>query len=133
MFVTEEKMVRVCLDDLYSKYSKNNVITEPTGLFGIPDIMVKDKQIISIEAKLKNWKRALEQAYKYRLFSEKSYVYMDEDYINAPLKNIENFKKFNIGLVGVSEKKMTTYFEPKQEEPFSNEFHEEAIKKFENT
>lgn len=132
MFVTEEKMVNTCVNELLYEYKEEEILLEPLGLFGIPDIMINNKEVISIEAKLKNWKRALVQAYKYRTFSRKSYVYMDIDYINAPLENIDEFKKFNVGLAGVSETGITVYYEPKEEEPFSEKLYKKALESFES-
>ena len=132
MFVTEEKMVNICVNELLCKYKEEEIMLEPMGLFGIPDIMINDNDLISIEAKLKNWKRALVQAYKYRSFSRKSYVYMDIDYIEAPLENIDEFKKFNVGLAGVSKTGITVYYEPEEKKPFSEELYKKALRSFTN-
>lgn len=135
MFTTEEKMVNSCLEKLNTIFNiqdiQNEVVLEPTGLFGIPDIMIRTKQIISIEAKLKNWKRALIQAYKYRFFSIESYVFIDETYIENPLNNIEEFKKYNIGLAGVSTDNIIIYYQPEEVEPFSEELYNKAKHIFE--
>lgn len=130
MFKTEEKMVNTCVKELRNNY--RDIVLEPNGLFGIPDIMIKDKEVVSIEAKLKNWKRALIQAYKYRSFSKKSYVFMDIDYINAPLENLDEFKKYNIGLGSVSDKGIYIYHEPNVESPFSEELYKKALETFNN-
>ena len=132
MFKTEEKMVNTCVKQLINEYTKKNIVLEPNGLFGIPDIMIKDNEIISIEAKLKNWKRALIQAYKYRSFSKKSYVFMDIDYIDVPLGNISEFKKYNIGLGSVSKKEIHIYHEPEEQQPFSEELYNKALNIFKN-
>lgn len=130
MFRTEEKMVDTCVNELLNEYKKDEILLEPIGLFGIPDIMINNKEIISIEAKLKNWKRALIQAYRYRSFSKKAYVFMDNDYIDVPLENIKEFKKFNIGLAGVSNEKIEIYYEPEEKEPFSKELYIKAMDAF---
>ena len=132
MFSTEEKMVKICVEELENKYKKSEIVLEPKGLFGIPDIMIKNKNLISIEAKLKNWKRALIQAYRYRSFSEQSYVYMDNDYIEAPLENISEFKKYNIGLAGVLNDSIKIYFEPTAMEAFSEQLYIKAKDVFSN-
>lgn len=135
MFTTEENMVETCLEKLNTIFScvdtSKNVILEPNGLFGIPDIMINTNEIISIEAKLKNWKRALRQAYRYKSFSEESYVFMDDSHINSPLKNIEEFKKYNIGLCGVTKEKINIYYKPIDNKPFSEELYNKAKQLFE--
>lgn len=57
---------------------------------------------IAIEAKLKDWKRALKQAYRYKWFATYSYVFMDSKFVGPALKNKATFKKYNIGLASVS-------------------------------
>lgn len=57
---------------------------------------------IAIEAKLKNWKRALQQAYRYRWFADYSYVVLDDDFSKQAINNLEMFKQFNIGLITIS-------------------------------
>lgn len=60
------------------------------------------KRSIAIEAKLKNWKRALMQAYRYKWFADYSYVVLDNAHIKTALENIELFKRYNIGLISIS-------------------------------
>lgn len=55
--------------------------------------------VISIEAKLKNWQRALQQAHRYKRFSHNSYVLLDDSKSRPALKNIALFRKYNIGLM----------------------------------
>lgn len=100
------------------------------GLFGIPDfVLIENSEnhinyIISIELKLKNWKRALKQAFRYRTFSNESYVILDEFSIKLGLKNLDYFKKFNVGLGSLntnSEFKLLYY--PISSNPFSTKFN----------
>lgn len=64
---------------------------------------------IAFEAKLKNWQRALTQAYRYRWFADISYVVMDEDYARKAIENIVHFKNANVGLITLSEVGQITY------------------------
>ena len=61
------------------------------------------KNLISIEAKLKNWKKALQQAYSYKLFSNMVFVLVDKHYSNQAIKNISLFEKYDIGLIVMDE------------------------------
>jgi predicted transcriptional regulator len=77
---------------------------------------------IAIEAKLKNWKRALNQAYRYKWFSQKSFVFIPEENIQPAYNNLELFKKMNVGLGTISKsKKINILFKPKKERPYSEE------------
>lgn len=55
--------------------------------------------VIAIEAKLKNWRKALSQANRYRKFSDFSFVLLDESNAKAAIRNITLFKENNIGLI----------------------------------
>ncbi len=57
---------------------------------------------IAIEAKLKNWKRALDQAFRYKWFAKKSFVVLDSVYIKPAIAHIDQFKKLNVGLAEIS-------------------------------
>lgn len=73
---------------------------------------------IAIEAKLKNWKRALNQAFRYKWFAEKSFVVLDSHYINPALKNINDFKHLNVGLAEINKTgKLILHFNPEKSNP----------------
>lgn len=102
MFTTEKDM-----SIKFEKYLKSNLgnsyLKECQGLFGIPDFVFYAKQkdevsIISFELKLKDWKRAAKQAFRYKSFSNISYVVLSAKSANSALNNIELFEKYNIGL-----------------------------------
>lgn len=81
----------------------NAYLKECQGLFGVPDFVIYTKQkqdvsIVSFELKLKNWKTAAKQAFRYKSFSNLSYVVISFDNANAALNNLELFRKYNIGL-----------------------------------
>ncbi|MDQ2180818.1 hypothetical protein [Marinifilum sp. D714] len=84
----------------------------------------KDYQLVfensfAIEAKLKNWKRALQQAYRYKWFAEYSYVVLDAYYATSAIKNIDLFKKYNVGLATISTNgDLIRHFTPLLEKPF---------------
>lgn len=73
---------------------------------------------IAIEAKLKNWKRALYQAFRYKWFSYQSYVVMDSSYVKPALSNLHEFKKLNIGLAEINLLgEVSTHYRPSKEQP----------------
>lgn len=73
---------------------------------------------IAIEAKLRNWKRALMQAYRYKWFADYSYVVLDHTYIRPAIQNIELFKKYNVGLISISSDGFfEKHYTPKKEKP----------------
>ncbi|MBO6522604.1 MAG: hypothetical protein JJ971_02155 [Balneolaceae bacterium] len=80
---------------------------------------VSFENLFAIEAKLKNWKRALKQAYRYKWFADYSYVVLDSCHIENAIKEIDLFRKYNVGLASISKDgELVRYFKPKREIPF---------------
>mgnify|MGYP003664652912 CR=1 FL=1 len=77
------------------------------------------KDNFAIEAKLKDWKRAVQQAYRYRWFAEYSYVVLDSHYSKSAINNLDIFEKYNVGLATINpEGNLVRYFNPKRQQPF---------------
>lgn len=74
-------------------------------------------QTIAIEAKLYSWRKALSQAYRYKWFSEQSFVFLPEENINPAKKNIEMFKKMEVGLASVGKKSINVIYAPSPSSP----------------
>lgn len=73
----------------------------------------------AIEAKLRNWKRALHQAYRYRWFSEYAYVVLDHHYSAPAIAQLDLFKKFNVGLASIdSAGEIFRHYHPVRKVPF---------------
>lgn len=80
------------------------------------------KNSIAIEAKLKNWKRALKQAYRYKWFSELSYVCLPSNNIGPAKTHIEEFKKLEVGLVSYDDdNKFDFIYTPSPARPFDED------------
>jgi len=124
MFETEHEMSLRFEEFLRTNFG-NTYLKEQSGLFGVPDFVFyakkeEDFAFISFELKLKNWKRAAKQAFRYKSFSNASYVVIGSSYGNAALNNIDFFKQYNIGLATFSNENLfEIYFRPKLNEPFS--------------
>ena len=98
MFETEQEMSLV-----FERFLKTNFgssyIKECRGLFGIPDFVFYTKQqekvsVISFELKLKNWKKAVNQAFRYKSFSDISYVVLSSESIDVASRNIKMFERY---------------------------------------
>jgi predicted transcriptional regulator len=75
---------------------------------------------IAIEAKLKNWRRALTQAFRYKWFADKSFVVLDSKHFKPALNNIGEFKKLNVGLAEISkEGQIVIHYKPQKEVPIN--------------
>jgi predicted transcriptional regulator len=82
------------------------------------------KKTIAIEAKLYNWKRALKQAYRYKWFSDRSYVCLPSNRVKPALSNIKMFEDMGVGLLETSPGGgINILHNPKAEKPFSKEMN----------
>lgn len=73
------------------------------------------QNLISVEAKLKDWKSGFYQALRYKFFSNKSYLAYPEQYIHRVDLNL--LKEHNIGLISVGQDSIQFIFKPKAEKP----------------
>lgn len=89
------------------------------------------QRLYSIEAKVSNWKRGFYQAYRYKWFSDYSFLALHKKFINPAIKNIQYFKKYNIGLIMVDseDKSLKSLYLPAKEKPYSKEFQAFAFEK----
>lgn len=79
---------------------------------------------IAIEAKLKDWKRALKQAYRYKWFANKSFVFLPSENLSTPKANMYLFKQYNVGLAGISKNAgIEVIYSPVSERPISEKMN----------
>lgn len=102
-----------------SNLINHGYIQEQTGVYFLScSYQMSFVKNFAIEAKLKDWKRALKQAYRYKWFAEYSFVVLDAHYSKSALKNINIFEKYNVGLASMSVSgKLIRHFNPKPEVP----------------
>lgn len=83
---------------------KSNLLTERDQKFRTKDIkrIFFVKAIISIEAKIKNWKKAFEQAWLNESFASESYVLLPQNRINSNIIAYAN--NLDIGIIGHEKK-----------------------------
>ena len=107
---------------------------EPKGLFGVPDLVVAcstertvfhpSLRICAFEFKLRNWTRALIQAYKYSSFAHYSFVVMDECFVHRAIQHMREFERSNIGLISISKRgDVIWHFHPEPRLPYSPQLH----------
>ena len=73
--------------------------------------------VVAVEAKLENWRRALFQANRYKKFSDFTYVLLDESYANSAISNIEEFKINNIGLITMNNSGFNIHYLSQEKNP----------------
>ena len=68
--------------------------------------------VISIEAKLKDWRRALLQASRYRRFSDYTFVLLDRQFGKPATEHIQQFHTNNVGLILMDKDKFEIVYKP---------------------
>lgn len=132
MFETELEM-----SVLFEKFLKarfgNSYMKECQGLFGVPDFVFYSKNekkvsIISFELKLKNWRRAAQQAFRYKSFSNVSYVVLSSKNAKEAYNNLNIFERYNIGLAKFdNNKSFEILYKPKSNIPYSEDLNNKII------
>lgn len=79
----------------------------------IKKVDLATKNLVAIEAKLSDWKAGIEQAIRYKEYSNKVYVAIDKQEIKKVNRDI--FKEKNIGLISVSKDGVKEIIKPKKE------------------
>lgn len=79
--------------------------------------------MFAVEAKVSSWKRGFYQAYRYKWFSNYSFLALHSRFVNPAKENINLFTKYNVGLMSVDTDKNTVSLihKPKKEHPYSGE------------
>ena len=107
---------------LLNRLSRNNVLRHVSSEIyeQICECVNPIGSIISIEAKLRDWRRALRQAYRYREFSNQSWVLMDNSRISSTIEQIELFRRSGVGLASFrTSGELYIHYEPPVSTPFS--------------
>lgn len=74
----------------------------------------------SIELKLENWKKALEQAVRGKSFADYQYVVLDESNILRAINHMGEFEDYGVGLMEIDETgEYHIHYKPDKESPYS--------------
>lgn len=95
----------------------------------VPDLVMFSKEprglryVVTVEFKLRRWRRALAQAFRHRNFGNEAYVVMDEAHSRSALENVHIFRSCNVGLVTVNiQEQLRVWHYPVPQVPFSEPF-----------
>jgi hypothetical protein len=90
------------VDRLVGKLAKLDLIKISAS--GVKLVSVKlppFETIITVEAKLSDWSRALVQAYRNRQFADESWVVLDHRYYKPAVSQLERFRRSGVGLASI--------------------------------
>lgn len=79
------------------------------------------RDVVAVEAKLKDWRRALNQAYRYKWFASRSYVLLDDAHLKPAIKNLTSFQEMGVGLMSLDlAGNCKTVYEPISDKPIND-------------
>ena len=68
--------------------------------------------VVAVEAKLKNWRQAIQQAYRDRLFADRVYVALPDRFASGAIENLSEFRRASIGLIVLTDEEAKIYHHP---------------------
>lgn len=91
---------------------------------------LRRRHLHAFEGKLKDWRRALQQAFRYRYFADKAIVVMPYENANAAVANLDTFRHSTVGLwtLEVVTGKLREHYTPTRVRAFSGDAREKAIR-----
>lgn len=98
-----------------------NYIFEPQKNYYIKNSKYTDitSDITAIEFKKNDYKKAIYQAQRYKLFADKIFVALPEEKINTAFANLDLFRDKEIGLMSVNRNSAKKVFSAKKNKPLS--------------
>jgi len=98
----------------------NFVMNKGNKIKTAPDLRRHITESHAVELKIKDWRTALEQAYGGRAYTNAQYVALAEENIDPVLENLDEFKRYNIGVVAVRKNVgCEVIHDPEKSSPFS--------------
>lgn len=96
---------------------------------GVPDLVIFSKQrstvlyVVTVEFKLRHWRRALHQAFRHRNYGNEAYVVLDATRATPALQNLDVFRQANVGLMTIdTDSQVDVWHYPEPQLPFSTQF-----------
>ena len=87
------------------------------------------RQLFAFEAKIKDWQRALQQAFRYRYFADKAVVVMPAENVGPALRHLDVFREHSVGLWSFDKKSgvIREHFTPTQVRALSATARQKAV------
>ena len=128
---------------LLQKSNKKYILARELDLngYGIADLIfweyhIKNSEnyllnttITAFEIKIKDWKRAIIQAYRYKYYSNRAIVVIPTEYSNKAILNKKLFQDLDVGLWAFDKKdqKISKIYTPRKRKPINEAAREKAL------
>jgi hypothetical protein len=87
------------------------------------------ESLFAFEMKLRDWRKALGQAYRYRYFADAAYVVLPPQAAKLAKQHLDLFKKLRVGLWAFDKHagKIRKFYSPRRGAPLSSKARERAV------
>jgi hypothetical protein len=101
-----------------SQWGQVGILQEFSYLRGRTDVVVTtETATIAFEAKLTNWRKALDQAYRNTCFAEQSYVLLPETSAKHAMRCSGEFEERGVGICCIIDHQISVLFTPDSKPP----------------
>lgn len=101
------------------------------GIADIVSIFISPRKIVlhAFEMKIKDWRKAIAQAYRYKYYADAAYVVLPPDEASRAKQSLTVFRAINVGLWAFDKEKNTIkkIYNPKKDNPISNFAYKKAL------
>ena len=101
------------------------------GIADIVSVFTGSRKVVlhAFEMKIKDWRKALAQAYRYKYYADSSYVVLPPDAAAKAKQSLTVFRAINVGLWAFDKEKniIKKIYNPKKDNPISNTAYNKAL------
>ncbi len=101
------------------------------GIADIVSVFISSQRVVlhAFEMKIKDWRKALSQAYRYKYYANSAYVVLPPDEAAKAKQSLMVFRAINVGLWAFDKEKncIKKIYNPKKDNPISNSAYRKAL------
>lgn len=101
------------------------------GIADIVSVFTGSRKVVlhAFEMKIKDWRKALAQAYRYKYYANSSYVVLPPDVAVKARQSLPVFRAINVGLWAFDKEKniIKKIYNPKKDNPISSTAYNKAL------
>jgi hypothetical protein len=123
---SSRRVIRAALAELEGSIRTRNEVAAPGS---VPDLVIfagcrsDVRYVVSVEFKLRDWRRALRQAFRHRNCVNEAYVVIDHARSASAIQHLDVFERANVGLATIDcSGEIRCYHFPEPSLPFSVAF-----------
>jgi hypothetical protein len=116
-------------DFIWVSWQSNENQNEGSGMGMSPSKRCKKKTLLAFELKIRDWRKALGQAYRYRYFADAAFAVLPPQAAESARRFIETFKSLEVGLWSFDKSTgaIKKFYSPRVKVPMSERARARAV------